>query len=88
MQGSVGGSSFQSGRVAQGCSVRGICHPPHIRLGRGMLEGGVHAWGMGRGSEDRDEVAQTERLQSGNLLVLRREERKGFVGPELQNLVT
>lgn len=88
MRGSVGDSSFQGGHVAQGHSARGISRPPCVPLGRGMLERGARMWGMRRGGKDGEEVAQTEWLQSGSLLVLRWGEGKGFLGPKLQNLVT
>lgn len=81
-----------------------FCHPgPPVRghqpcstppLGRVRCKEGC-VWGMGRG-QDGDtncattttrRVAQTKWLQR-SLLVLKQGEKKAFLGPELQNLVT
>lgn len=90
----MGGSSFQGGCVTQGHLTRDSSHGPHYP-GEGVCckEGCV--WGNEEGDKDGNTncatttrmVAQTEWLQR-SLLVLRQGEKKGFLGPELQNLVT
>lgn len=90
----MGGSSFQGGCVTQGHSARDISHRSTLPLGRGALKEGC-VWGEWGGNKDGDAncatttrmVAQTEWLQR-SLLVLRQEEKKGFLGPELKNSMT